>query len=49
MVNLKTCIVDTQESLESVVRTCDAMMDEDEHSKSVSVVDGYATVSLIRP
>lgn len=36
MVNLKTCIVDTQESLESIVRTCDAIVEEDEYSKSVS-------------
>ena len=38
MVNLKTCIVDTQESLVNLVRICDAMVEVDEYSKSVSAV-----------
>lgn len=37
VVNLKMCIDSTQESLESVVRSCDELMDGDGYNKSVSV------------
>jgi hypothetical protein len=37
LVNLKTCIVDTRESMEGIVRNCDRLMEEDGYNESVSV------------
>ncbi|KAF8530996.1 hypothetical protein JB92DRAFT_327563 [Gautieria morchelliformis] len=35
VVNLKTCIVDTRESLEGIVRNCDRLMEEDGYNESL--------------